>query len=83
MTAHRSAHNPLGAVEWHLEELELDGAPFGGVRVTTPAASHSDPAPIVQQQALDEAFSQGFDAGRGCADAHSTVRDESRALVWL
>lgn len=76
MTAHRSAQNPLGAVEWHLEELELDGAPFGGVRVTTPAASRADPAPIVQQQALDEAFSQGFDAGREAGAAAERERIE-------
>ena len=55
---------PLGAVQWHPEELELDGAPFGGIPFAPPAASHADTSSIVHQQALDEAFSQGFDAGR-------------------
>lgn len=66
--------NPLGAVEWHLEELELHGTPFGGFRVTVPPASSLDPAPVVHQQAVDEAFSHGFDAGRDAGVAAERAR---------
>ena len=63
-----SPRNPpadsLGAVRWNPEELELDGAPFGGPPSAYAGGSHNEPAHVTPQLALDEAFSQGFEAGR-------------------
>jgi flagellar biosynthesis/type III secretory pathway protein FliH len=64
-TPGRSAANQLGATPWDPEELELDGEAFGGAPVPqTPSPRAAEAAQLVHQQALDEAFSQGFDAGR-------------------
>jgi flagellar assembly protein FliH len=68
----RAPADPIGAVRWSPDELELDGAPFGGAGTPTPAPM-SETAHLVHQQALDEAFSQGFDAGR---DAGATAERE-------
>ena len=89
MTTRRQPNaDPIGVVRWSPDELEFDGTPFGGIpstHSTTPAAE----APLVQQQALDEAFTQGFDAGREAgASAErerlaSTVETVTRLLVDL
>ena len=57
--------NNLGAVDWNPDELELDGEPFGGTSVShrlSPRAAET--AHLAHQQALDDAFAQGFQAGR-------------------
>jgi flagellar biosynthesis/type III secretory pathway protein FliH len=67
---------PLRAVEWRPDELELDGAPFGGAP-SAPAPAHVDVTRLQHQQAIDEAFSQGFDAGRDAGAAAERQRLES------
>jgi flagellar biosynthesis/type III secretory pathway protein FliH len=75
----QSRPEPLRAVEWTPDELELDAAPFGGA----PAASAPAQAPqpdlteLVHQQAIDEAFSQGFDAGKDAGAAAERQRLET------
>jgi flagellar biosynthesis/type III secretory pathway protein FliH len=70
MTAPRhSPTDPLGAVRWDPDELQLDSAPFGGPSVLYTPAPPTDNTHIVPQHALDEAFSQGFDAGRDAGAA--------------
>jgi flagellar biosynthesis/type III secretory pathway protein FliH len=56
--------NAFSAVNWSPDELELVGEAFGGPPVNRPAAPPSEALHLQQQQALDEAFTQGFDAGR-------------------
>ena len=79
---------PIGVVRWSPDELEFDGTPFGGLPSTHSTAPATE-APLVQQQALDEAFTQGFDAGREAgATAErerlaSSVEAVSRLLVEL
>ncbi len=64
-TAHTPGANALGAIRWSPDELELDGAPFGGMPVAPASpAANNEALQLAQQQALDEAFTQGFDAGR-------------------
>jgi len=80
MTSPRqSRSDPLGAVAWTPDELELDAAPFGGA--PAPSAStpqpHADVTQLVHQQAIDEAFSQGFDAGRDAGATAERQRLES------
>jgi flagellar assembly protein FliH len=53
-----------GVVRWSPDELEVDGTPFGGAGTSHPAPAHPETTPFVHQQALDEVFTQGFDAGR-------------------
>jgi flagellar biosynthesis/type III secretory pathway protein FliH len=78
MTSPRqSRSDPLGAIEWTPEELELDAAPFGGTRGAPAPVPRHDLAPLVHQQAIDEAFSQGFDAGRDAGAAAERQRLES------
>ena len=60
----RSSHNAISAIRWSPDELEFDGVPFGGMAVTPSPAPPNDTAQLAQQQALDEAYTQGFDAGR-------------------
>jgi flagellar biosynthesis/type III secretory pathway protein FliH len=64
-------------VRWNPDELELDGAPFGGHQPGHPPAAAGDPEHLVQQQALDEAFTQGFDAGREAGTTAERARLES------
>ena len=66
-----SSANQLGAVRWDPVELELDGEPFGeGPMVESPSQETNELTQaaqltqLAQQQALDEAFTQGFEAGR-------------------
>lgn len=78
MTSPRhSQSEPLRAVEWSPDELELDGAPFGGAPAASSPAPHADVSQLVHQQAMDEAFSQGFDAGRDAGAAAERQRLES------
>jgi flagellar assembly protein FliH len=71
-----SAANQLGAVRWDPVELELDGEPFGdGPAPLTTSHETTENVHLVQQQALDDAFTQGFDAGR---EAGATAE---RALI--
>ena len=72
----RSPADQLGAVQWDPEELQVDGAPFGGPPAAqTPA--RVDVGQFAAQQALDEAFSQGFDAGREAGAAAEKARLDS------
>jgi flagellar biosynthesis/type III secretory pathway protein FliH len=64
----------LGAVRWDPDELQLEGAPFGGPSVLYQPAGRSEHAQLAQQQALDEAYSQGFDAGRDAGAAAERER---------
>src|SRR5262245_22935730 len=78
MTPPRKPSDALGAVQWNPEELELDGAPFGGPQSSfAPSAHHHEAAHFAQQQALDEAFTQGFDAGREAGATAERARLES------
>jgi flagellar assembly protein FliH len=71
-----SAADQLGAVRWDPVELELDGEPFGdGPAPHSTSHETTDNPHLVQQQALDDAFTQGFDAGR---EAGATAE---RALI--
>jgi len=75
MTSPRKpAADPL---QWHLEELELDAAPFGGPIASHTPAAHHDSVHFAHQQALDDAFSQGFDAGREAGATAEKARLES------
>jgi len=76
-TPRNSPVDPLGAQQWHPEELELDGAPFGGAAGAYSQLAPNEPAQFVQQQALDDSFSQGFDAGRDAGAAAERARLES------
>jgi flagellar biosynthesis/type III secretory pathway protein FliH len=80
MTPPRRLPDPAGIVSWSPEELELDGTPFGG-----PPTSHRPSQPsevaLVHQQALDDAFSQGFDAGRDAGIADERARLQSAMLT--
>lgn len=72
------AGDPLGAVQWSPDELDLDCEPFGespASRTTPPPPS--DVAHLHHQQALDEAFTQGFDAGRKAGAAAERERLDS------
>jgi len=79
MTASRhSPSNPLGAVQWNPEELELDGAPFGGTPQMYSGVTPNEAAQLAPlQQALDDAFAQGFEAGREAGAAAERARLES------
>ena len=66
-----------GFVRWSPDELELDGAPFGGSESASSPAAAIEAAQLVQQQALDEAFTQGFDAGREAGATAERARLES------
>jgi flagellar assembly protein FliH len=78
MTSPRhSRSDPLGAVQWTPDELELDAAPFGGATGVPTPQPHADLTQLVHQQAIDEAFSQGFDAGRDAGAAAERQRLES------
>ena len=67
----------MRAVTWSPDELELDGVPFGGPATTPPPASRGEPVALVHQHALDEAFTQGFEAGREAGAAAERERLES------
>jgi flagellar biosynthesis/type III secretory pathway protein FliH len=73
----RNSPSDLGAVQWKPDEIELDAAPFGGAASSYAPPSRHEPAHFVQQQAVDEAFSQGFDAGRDAGAAAERARLES------
>lgn len=78
MTSPRnSPADSLGAVRWNPEELELDGAPFGGPPAAYTNGPHNEPAHVSPQHALDEAFSQGFEAGREAGASAERARLES------
>src|SRR5678816_1665476 len=73
-----SAANQLGAVRWDPVELELDGEPFGdGPAPHTTSHEATDNAVLVQQQALDDAFTHGFDAGREAGASAERARIEA------
>ena len=73
-----SAANQLGAVRWDPVELELDGEPFGdGPAPQTTSREITENAHLVHQQALDDAFTQGFDAGREAGAIAERVRIEA------
>lgn len=77
MTApRRPLADPLGAIRWSPDELHLDAPPFGGAQVAYSPNPPLESAPLVQQRALDDAFSQGFDAGR---EAGTTAERERLA----
>jgi flagellar biosynthesis/type III secretory pathway protein FliH len=72
--------NHLAAVQWNPDELELDGEPFGGTgisRASQSAARATEAAHLVHQQALDDAFTQGFDAGREAGATAERARLEA------
>jgi flagellar assembly protein FliH len=71
------ASDPAGIVQWSPDELEFDGTPFGGPAASRPPAPTRDATPLHHQQALDEAFTQGFDAGRAAGAAAEQLRLES------
>jgi flagellar assembly protein FliH len=75
--SHTPGADALGAIRWSPDELELDGVPFGGMAVSPPSAPHNDAAQLVQQQALHEAFTQGFDAGREAGATAERARLQS------
>jgi flagellar biosynthesis/type III secretory pathway protein FliH len=75
-TPGRPPNDPIGAIRWSPDELELDEAPFGGPSVAFQPAPRNDNAHLVHQQALDEAYSHGFDAGR---EAGATAERERLA----
>lgn len=72
-----SPSDALGPVSWDPEELELDGAPFGDAPTPRAPAEPAEDASLAQQQALDEAYTQGFDAGREAGAAAERARLES------
>jgi flagellar biosynthesis/type III secretory pathway protein FliH len=69
-----SPADPLGAIRWSPDEIQLDGAPFGGPSIPYQPAQQAEHAQLAQQQALDDAFSQGFDAGRDAGAAAERER---------
>jgi len=78
-----SPADPLAAIRWSPDELELDGVPFGAPPVAPPPTPGSGPAQLAQQQALDEAFTQGFDAGRDAGAAAERERLESSVAAVM
>lgn len=72
-----------GAVEWKPDELELDGIPFGGSPMSP--ASRGDLRQLAHQQAIDTAFSEGFDAGReaGAASERARLETTMQAVISL
>lgn len=77
--AHSRKHgiDPLHAVQWNPEELQLDGLPFGGAAMPNANEPQIDTSQLVHQQAVDEAFTQGFDAGREAGAIAERERLES------
>ena len=67
-----------GVVRWSPDELEFEGVPFGGMPIAPISpAPQVDTTHLVHQQALDEAFTQGFDAGREAGATAERARLES------
>ncbi len=64
-------------VPWSPDELEIDSTPFGGPPAARATPAEPEPAPLHHQQALDEAFTQGFDAGREAGAEAERARLES------
>lgn len=85
-TVRKPNADPMGIVAWSPEELELDGAPFGGIP-SAPAgpAPVVAPAPLIEQQHLDEAFTQGYDTGReaGAADERARLASAVATVTAL
>ena len=74
--------NPPGVVQWSPDELELDGVPFGGPPMNRPPAPTPADDTAQLQNALDDAFTQGFEAGRAAgADAERAALQNSAALL--
>ena len=80
MNAPRRPPEPAGVVAWSPEELELDGAPFGG-SLSPNRPSQSTEAALNAQQAIDDAFAQGFDIGRDAGIAEERARLQTSMLT--
>jgi flagellar assembly protein FliH len=82
VNAPRRPAEPASVVSWSPDELELDGVPFGGAPIShRPTQQPSAESALVAQQAVDDAFSQGYDAGREAGLADERARLQSAMLT--
>jgi flagellar biosynthesis/type III secretory pathway protein FliH len=82
VNAPRRPPDPAGVISWSPDELELDGVPFGGAPLAQrPTQHHAAEVALATQQAVDDAFSQGYDAGREAGAAEERARLESAMLT--
>ena len=86
MNAPRRPAEPASVINWSPDELELDGVPFGGAALShRPTQQPSTESALATQQAVDDAFSQGYDAGReaGMADERARLQSAMSTVTSL